>query len=237
MCRPWGARSRVYRELSYGPLASFIVLDGRQYRSDQACGDSTQPPCPAMYDETRTMLGREQERWLADRFRRSRAGWNILANQTRVAKVDAAAGPEELYAMDAWAGYDAARRRLVQEIVESRLPNPVVITGDIHTNWVCDVKVDYKDEKSPVAAAELIGTSISSGGDGADGNPSVDRYLSENPQIKFFNGQRGYVRCEVTPDKLTADFRVVEKVSTPQSTVSTRATFVVEAGKAGANRA
>jgi alkaline phosphatase D len=236
-CMPFGPNSTLYRRLAYGPLANFLVLDGRQYRSDQPCGDGTKAPCEEFKQDKRTMLGATQERWLSHELRASRSQWNIIANQVRMTVVDQTAGPAESYAMDQWAGYDNARRRFVGALLDSKVSNPVVITGDIHSNWVGDLKLDYRELRTPVVATELIGTSISSGGDGRDSDPAVEAYLSENPQIKLYNTQRGYVRCEVTPKRLTADFRVVQKVSVPESSVSTRATFVTESGQPGAVRA
>ncbi|HET9131936.1 MAG TPA: alkaline phosphatase D family protein, partial [Terriglobia bacterium] len=232
---PTGADSQLYRTLSFGPLANFIVLDGRQYRDDQPCGDGNKAPCAEFLSE-RTMLGTKQEQWLDRELRGSRSQWNILANQVRMAVVDQAAGPNVIYNMDTWAGYETARRRIVSNLESSRVRNPVVITGDIHSNWVCDLKVDYKQETSSVVATELIGTSISSGGDGSDLPANAAASLAENPHVKFYNSQRGYVRCELTNKSLTADFRVVEKVSVPDSPISTRASFVIEDGKAGAHK-
>lgn len=232
---PKGPNSQLYRTLSFGPLANFIVLDGRQYRSDQPCGDGIKAPCAEFLSE-RTMLGQAQERWLDQQFRQSRSQWNILANQVRMAAVDQARGETETYSMDVWAAYDTARRRITASIQNTRVRNPVVITGDIHTNWVCDLKVDYKAEKAPVVATEFIGTSISSGGDGSDSSPNGEAQVAKNPHIKFFNNQRGYVRCEMNSKLLTADFRVVEKVSVPESPVTTRASFVVENGRLGSQR-
>ena len=232
---PNGQDSRLYRSLSFGPLANFLVLDGRQYRDDQPCGDGTKAPC-ADFPAERTMLGPAQEQWLERELRASRSQWNILANQVRMTVVDQTAGPNESYAMDSWAGYETARRRITSKLESTRVQNPIVITGDIHSNWVGDLKVDYKKEGSPVVGTELVGTSISTGGDGADQAANVTPTLSENPQIKFYNNQRGYVRCELTRQSLTADFRVVEKVSVPESPISTRASFIVENGKPGAHK-
>ena len=109
-----------------------------------------------------------------------------------------------------------------------------MITGDIHSNWVADLKLDFDRPESPVVAAEFIGTSISSGGDGADTNEFVQRMLAENPHLKFFNGQRGYVRCEVTPRQWRSDYQVVEYISQPGAPLKTRAPFVVENGRLGA---
>ena len=233
---PRGWSSRLYRRVSYGPLANFLVLDGRQFRSDQPCGDGIKAPCEELTTPGRTMLGAIQERWLTGELRSSRSRWNIIGNQVRMTVVDQMPGPNETYAMDQWSGYDDARRRFVASLLDTKVSNPVVVTGDIHSNWVGDLKLDYRELRSPVVGTELIGTSISTNGDGADANPVVAPTLPENPQIKFYNSQRGYVRCEITRDSLIADFRVVEKVSVPESPVSTRASFVVEAGRPGAVR-
>lgn len=234
-CIPNGPDERLYRTLSYGPLANFLVLDGRQYRSDQPCGDGNKAPC-ADYLAERTMLGAAQEQWLERELRTSHSRWNILANQVLMTPLDQAAGPRETYGMDSWTGYEMARRRMISALETTRVQNPIVITGDIHANWIGDLKVDYKKEGSRVVGTELVGTSISSGGDGADRSANTDALLGENPQFKFYNNQRGYVRCQITPETLTADFRVVEKVSVPESPISTRATFVVENGKPGAHK-
>ncbi len=61
--------------------------------------------------------------------------------------------------------------------------------------------------------------------------------LRANPHVRFFNGQRGYLRCRVTPERLTTDFRVLEYVKQPGSPVRTRATMVVEADRAGIQKA
>jgi|MudIll2142460700_1097286.scaffolds.fasta_scaffold121234_1 alkaline phosphatase D len=80
---PEGSHARLYRRLSFGPPASFTVLDGRQYRSDQLCGDTTKPPCEEFCEEfmeERTILGAAQELWFDGQLRDSRARWNITAN-------------------------------------------------------------------------------------------------------------------------------------------------------------
>ena len=71
------------------------IIDGRQYRSDQACGDGTKPvPCGEWADPKRTMLGDDQEKWLIDGLASSKSRWQILANQVMMAPYDAAPGPE-----------------------------------------------------------------------------------------------------------------------------------------------
>ena len=53
-------------------------------------------------------------------------------------------------------------------IAERRVPNPVVLTGDIHSNWVNELRIDDRKPDEAVIATEFVGTSISSGGNGED---------------------------------------------------------------------
>lgn len=106
----------------------------------------------------------------------------------------------------------------------------------VHSNWVADLKADFSNPSSATIGTEFIGTSISSGGDGSDTNANTEGILAENPHIKFFNGQRGYVRCELTPARWQSNYRVVTAVTTPEAPITTRASFVVENGKPGAQR-
>jgi alkaline phosphatase D len=234
---PHTASLPIYRRLAYGRLAQFHVLDGRQYRSDQPCGNGYRPRCGAAHAEAATMLGAEQERWLLAGLDHSDARWNVLANQTRLAQAARNVGPFRVFRMDHWDGYAAARDRLVGFLHARRPENPVAITGDLHSNWVADLKRDFDDPDSPSVGTEFVGTSISSGGDGADMTPRGGRMLTENPHVRFFNEQRGYVRCQVTPETWQSDFQVMEYVSRPGASIRTRASFVVENGHPGAVRA
>ena len=44
---PKGALLQLYRPFTYGTLASISMLDTRQYRTDQPCGDNVRLPAPA----------------------------------------------------------------------------------------------------------------------------------------------------------------------------------------------
>ena len=233
---PSGSKLLLYRRFAFGDLAEFSVLDTRQYRTDQPCGDGNKPQCEDALSDDASMLGADQERWFLDGLTRSRSRWNVIAQQVLMAKVDRMPGPEHAYAMDQWSGYEMARRRVLRFLEERKPSNPVVITGDIHSNWVCDLKADFDREDSAVVGTEFVGTSISSGGDGSDILPAVEKYLPENPHVKFYNSQRGYVRCILTPQSWQADYRVLSYVTKPDSPIATRATFVVEDGRPGAQR-
>lgn len=233
---PSGPNLPLYRRLSFGRLAQFSVLDTRQYRTDQPCGEGRKPPCDEVYDPQATLLGAEQEEWLRNGLLQSNARWNVLAQQVMMARVDRQPGEEIRYQMDQWPGYEANRRRVLQFLGDNRIANPVVLTGDIHSNWVNDLKVNFDEPDGPTVATELVGTSISSGADGAQTRSDTEQVLAENPFVKFYNSERGYVRCEVTPEEWRADYRVVEYVSRPGAPSLTRASFLLEDGRPGARK-
>ncbi len=233
---PTGTDMQLYRRLTFGNLAEFNVLDTRQYRSDQACGDGTRINCTEALESSRTITGQKQEQWLFQGLAKSQARWNILAQQVFMAQRDFEPGAEARLSMDAWDGYVGSRDRLFQFLQQSQPANPVVLTGDVHTNWVADLKADFNNPSSKTIGTEFVGTSISSGGDGSDTNPNTEAILTENPHIKFFNNQRGYVRCELTPQRWQSDYRTVAAVTTLDAPITTRASFVVENGRPGAQR-
>lgn len=106
----------ITRTVNWGSLSRFYMLDTRQYRDDQACGDMIKPVCADSLDPKRTMLGAAQEQWLYNGLGSSKAHWQVIANQVMMAQYDAAAGPDFRVSMDQWGGYPVARDRLLGEI-------------------------------------------------------------------------------------------------------------------------
>ena len=233
---PRGPDMRLYRMLTFGDLARFNVLDTRQYRDDQANDDGIDPPNRETRDPSRTLTGEEQERWLFDSLRNSGATWDVLTQQVFFSQLDFKSGSGELFAMDIWDGYAGQRDRILDFIAENDVPNPVILTGDIHTNWANDVKADFDDPDSRTVATEYVGTSITSDGNGSDTTIYGSPIARANPHIKFYNDQRGYVSCTVTPEEWRTDYRMVEYVNRPGAPVTTLATFVTEEGNPGAQK-
>jgi alkaline phosphatase D len=125
-------------------------------------------------------------------------------------------------------------RRLLETMRRSRLSNPIVITGDLHVSWVA-AGLDVPD--APAIGAEFVGTSVSSGGDGSELTPEGKIMLEQNPALRYHRGQRGYVRCTVTPERWTSDYRLVSHIMRPDAPIRTDASFVVESGRPGVERA
>ncbi|BCY08040.1 alkaline phosphatase [Actinoplanes sp. L3-i22] len=228
--QPIGPDMSLYRRFRFGDLAHAYVLDTRQYRTDQACGDNLRAGCDARNDPDRTLLGAGQRDWLLDRMGRSEARWNILAQQIMMAECRYG-GPANRLDMDKWDGYTVDRGRILE--TAARMPGTVVISGDIHYHYAADLRPDFGRPETAAVAVELVGTSISSGGDGADTTPQLDLQRRYNPHLRLANGQRGYVRCTLGRDALRADYRVMSQVTRHGGTISTRASFVSERTRPG----
>ena len=70
--------------------------------------------------------------------------------------------------MDAWDGYDASRDRIIAGIVNRKVDNVVVLTGDVHANYAADLKANFDDPTSQTLGSGFAGTSLASGGNGSD---------------------------------------------------------------------
>jgi len=227
---PRGADMRLYRGASYGDLAELLILDTRQYRSDQPNDDRASALNDAALNPSQTMLGAQQRGWLYQRLITSQAKWNVLAQQVMMGLVNRGEIDQPKFSMDQWPGYAYERMQLMRFLHERRVANPVVLTGDIHSNWANELRVDDRRPDEPLVASEFVATSLASGGNGPESPPNLERLLSQNPCVKFHNVQRGYILCTVTPDRWRSDYMVVNDVLQPGGRTTPRASFVVEAG-------
>jgi len=235
-----GAAMRITGRLDWGALARIHLLDDRQHRAPQACprpgqgGSNTVAlkDCPALRDPQRSLLGLDQERWLATGWDLERS-WNLVGQQTLMARhswSDPARGGT--YWTDGWDGYVASRNRLLGTVAERQVPGVVVLGGDVHAHVVADLKADFDRPDGPTVATEFCGTSISSQGMPQD---RIDAARPFNPHIHLSRGdQRGSMLFTLDAHRLQVALRVVENVKDPASPVRTGAEFAVEAGRPGA---
>ena len=237
---PRGPDMRLHERFQFGRLASFHVLDDRQYRNIQVCpnpksgGGSAlvrDVTCPERNDDRRSLLGWEQERWLHAGLDASRTRWNVLAQQSLMAQLDRTPGEGESHWTDSWDGYPAARKRLLDYIAARKPANPIVIGGDVHSHWVCELKQDFNRPDSPTLASEFCGTSISSQGWAQARNAAL---LPDNPHVKFASSERrGYVVMELSPQACKVALRGVDDEKNRDTGISTQARFTVEDGRPG----
>ena len=164
------------------------------------------------------MLGPAQERWLFEELGRARAPVDShrpagAAVRARPRARTAASGR---VSTDKWDGYPVARDRLIARIVETRAPNPIVLSGDVHVHFGADLKRDFGRPESATIGSEFTNTSATSGGDGSDVSANWKVVGPLNPHIKYHSARRGYVACTVTPDTFRADFKVIDRVQRAQ---------------------
>ncbi|MBI5128521.1 MAG: alkaline phosphatase D family protein [Rhodopseudomonas palustris] len=236
---PRGPDVRAYRGFRYGSLLDVAVLDTRQYRSRQPCGDGFLAGCAEADDEGRTMLGSAQEQWLAERLNQGKATWQVLAQQVMFAQFDWRGFPfvketeAPIIDVDTWNGATAGRARVTAMLEAAGIANPVVLTGDLHRALAMELRRDWRDPSSPCIGVEFLSTSISSVGDGPATEADRATMLRNNPHLKFFSDKRGYTRHVVTPTQWQADFRAVDSTATPGQPVRTAQSLVVESGRPG----
>jgi alkaline phosphatase D len=226
---------RIFRRLRFGKLAEISMLDTRQYRTDNPCGDGESLRCDAALTGDDTMLGRRQEQWLARNFERSDATWNLVAQQLLIAQLEHATIQPNWFWNDAWDGYPRARARLLQDVVETQVRNPVFFTGDWHSTFVNDLKADFSSPASATVATEFVTPAITTGGDGTPYGPYYAPMVPFNPHIQYYEGdRRGYLRASLTPQRLRVDVRFMTSVERPDGTGYTEGSWVVEDGRPGA---
>jgi alkaline phosphatase D len=242
LARPKGPDMALYARYDWGRLARIHLLDARQYRSWQVCpragrggSNIVDASCPELFDPDRTMLGRQQETWLSDGLTAAKDRWNILGSSILMARADPKKGNASQYWTDAWDGYGPARQRLLQHLVGDDLTSCVVISGDAHSAYAADLKIDFTAADAPIVASEFCATSITSQGRSA---AETQTLLDENAHLRYADSsKRGYGVIDLSPARATMRFRVLGNEKVRSTGVSTERTFFVRAGQPGVHPA
>ena len=224
------ARIQAHGTWRFGRQVDLMLLDTRQYRSDQPCGQAfpSDMDCTDRHDPTLTMLGRGQRNWLEAELRNGSARWTLLAQQTWFSPF---AYPDGRFNMDQWDGYTVERQRLTKALSDPRIANPVLLGGDWHYGAAFDVPSDPADSASAPVAAEFDAGSISTP---CLWSGAVDEATPLNPHMRYAGGdQRGYLKCRAGREGFEVDYRVVAEPSIAGSATSTDRTLRVAAGRRG----
>jgi alkaline phosphatase D len=224
---------RIYRRLSFGGLLDLVMVDTRLQRR--------QPETPAgtfgtgSDDPARTMLGPDQKAWLLDTLASSTATWRFLGNQTMISphsnnptqpalpylpeEVVEASGTRKgggNEGSDNWGAYRVERDEVINALRGAG--DTVVLTGDIHTAWGCDVVEDPLDATRydrltgrGSAAVELVCTSVTSHNLQEalpEAAPALNAaVLAGNPNVLHVDlSGHGYVLADITPDRVLAQW-------------------------------
>jgi len=206
----------------------------------------------AWIDPALTMMGGQQEGWLAQAMRASArsgrpwqvvgfgtvmgqtvmpkqaAGWlgDAAPRTAAYVKAGIAAAQAGLpFNFDNWGGYPAARGRFLKS-AQAAGGNTVLISGDSHNAWAFDLAQDGKP-----AGVEFGGHSVTSPGyeNGIRTDPAtVARALvAGNPELKWCDtSRRGYMALTIAADAVTNEWIMVDTVTrrTPAARIGHRAT-------------
>ena len=206
---------RCFRKFAFGDLLDLLLLDTRLWgRSQQLVG----PEDPSFASDERSLLGADQERWFADAMSGSEARWRAIAQQIMV-------GPMPLFFnADAWAGYPAARRRLLNVLEQH--PNSVVLTGDVHSSWVLNLCADPYDSTvydretgRGAVAVEFVTPGITSPGLDDATAAAIEPMMRAEPHVGYAQlSRRGYMVIDIDRDRIQAThwhFAAVDAATSP----------------------
>ena len=116
--------------------------------------------------------------------------------------------------LDQWDGYDPARTRLLRFLAARKVPNPVVLAGDIHSSWFSDLRINRDDLTSKPVAVEFTATSISSDFPAAFDAPLKQANPALNPHVRYFDGSvRGYLRFDLDRERWLTQARTVASIA------------------------
>ena len=247
------------RSFVFGDLVDLSLLEERLSARSQQLPATIPAPglgnvfaqAGAFTDPERTLLGPDQEAWLAGRLRGSRAQWKLIGQGVMFAQLKAqaaplAAGGGLFFNSDQWDGYQPARDRLYAVLkgdAQTRaVDNCVILTGDIHSAWAADLS---QDPNNPVVASggynpatgdgsravEFVGSSVTSPGLNDPSGNTAAFLRSVNPHFKYVDlNRRGYMLLDITRAKVVCEWWAVDTVASVSNVQSFAAAFEVSAG-------
>jgi alkaline phosphatase D len=224
--------ANLYREFSFGDLASLFVLDTRFAGRTVQVDSMTDPH---YMDEDRKIIDDAQFDALMANLKGG-AKWKIVGNQVPFGPMinDWKNGVGRY--LDGWDGYPVQREKLVTTIQEAAVENLVIVTGDYHSSFAFETDLNATKDASDNIGVEFVAPSINS----ANTNEYVpddttmmveSAYLKNNPHLKFTNlRDHGYVKLTITADEINAKFLYTESLRERSDKKIVGKEFVVKTG-------
>jgi alkaline phosphatase D len=220
--KPKQGSVELYQTITWGRLASFTLLDTRQYRDAPACFDQnkqttpsflTKEVCEDLFDNERSMLGLKQEFWLQSQLNDLRARWSFMAQPLCIASMGQAFNQ---YWSDGWDGYPKARDRLYKALQSAKPSNPIVLSGGLRIAQLSELRYQAnKDQNTEVVGLEFSAPSLTSAGWSVE---RAQQVADANPHIRYVNAQkRGFLFFDVTHERLSVSLFGVEDVKKTSS--------------------
>ena len=234
---PRGPAMRIHERYVWGRLAELWTLDNRQFRSIQACasvvgsGGRIAAPCDELADDSRTMFGAEQERWLAKGLALSERRWKLLGQGTQISASGVWSPLGQRIHTDGWDGYPKARDRLLHAIADPGVDNVLCLGGDVHRHVAAQLRLRPNDSASPIVASEFVCSSLTSHG---VSEVVMGLMRTSNPDmVHARSDERGYALIDIGAHSATCEFRGTPFPVLGDARLNTQARFAVEAGRPG----
>ncbi len=263
--RPRGRKTRIYREFRYGNLASLLMLDTRFHGRDPQpyVGENVtqESIAEAIDDPKRRMLGSAQERWLRKRLKRAAdTRWQLLGQQVLVSQMispdleplvdpdkPSVISKERLddiierskhnppSVLDTWDGYPVAREDLYADLGKYAT-NPVLLSGDLHTNLAAELIPENGDK--PVAVEFMTGAVSSPVMSDVlpEREPNALRHsvLEQNPWLKYLDIKHcGWLCLTLTEERCSGEWYLIDNVKSRDYKSWRAKTLSVRAGEIG----
>ena len=237
-----GGRFRLYHRAGFGRTLDLFVLDERQYRASNPCGDRTGPPCDDLNDP-RAFLGESQLAFARGGIKRSEATWKVVANALMMMPVKV--NETEYDSFDAWQGFPVEREALLRTV--DKVPGVVFVTGDYHAF----ISGDVRTAAGKTVASEFVGGSVSSAtepevnailrreGWGTPDDPKMPpeelaRRRAANPwfdELDYIH--HGYFVCEASRSAFKARFKKLETIRRRSTELAETRSWTIERGQRG----
>jgi alkaline phosphatase D len=239
---PVVASMRMNERYEWGQLAELWTLDTRQFRSEHVCHGWRGPSngrmlwrCAEALKPERSVLGEDQEAWLAEGLAASTRAWKFIVQSTQISPSGLSGPFGHLLYGDGWDAFPAARERLMAAIAQPRVPDVVCLGGDVHRHVAANLRLRPGDPQSPIVASEIVTSSITS--------PGLSELLTQwikavNPDLLHLRSdQRGYVLLDVTAQQVACEFRATAHPVRADSRLHTQARYVIDRGVPGPRKA
>lgn len=211
----------------------------------------------AWRDPTATMLGSEQESWLAQELKRNAttSTWQMVGMGTIIGRT---LMPEETPGwvrpeagesivnkfkrdvrasrlglpmwMDRWDGYPAARSRLLKSAQQADA-DLVMLSGDSHNAWAYSLAEDGRPAGIEFACHAVTSNGIE-GQLGADPKTIAAAFVAKNPELVWGDTrQRGYMMIDVTSQRVTGEWLFMQTVKARRTALAGTHRMSAERGR------
>ncbi|HEY0680748.1 MAG TPA: alkaline phosphatase D family protein [Steroidobacter sp.] len=211
----------------------------------------------AWRDPAATMLGADQESWLAHELKRNApaSNWQMVGMGTIIGRTvmpeaslgwlrsDSGEGTVNKFKkdvrgsklgvpmwMDRWDGYPAARSRLLQAAQRADA-DLVMLSGDSHNAWAYSLAEDGRP-----AGVEFAGHAVTSpgmeGGFGADPKDVARGFIASNPELVWADtSQRGYMMIDITLQRVTGEWLFMRTIKSRSTALAGSHRMSAERGR------